>query len=73
MIEVRWYYRPNEIPDGVYMPLMQDRFSENSEILTFFFVSKILSTKNNTRVLLVLNLIHFKRECKINEKFMSLE
>ncbi|CAF0905698.1 unnamed protein product [Brachionus calyciflorus] len=35
MIEVRWYYRPNEIPDGVYMPLMQDRLSENSESLFF--------------------------------------
>jgi hypothetical protein len=29
MIEVKWYYRPNEIPDGVYNPLMQDRFTEN--------------------------------------------
>ena len=32
MIEVRWYYRPNEIPDGVYSLLMQDRFYENSEL-----------------------------------------
>ncbi|RNA13823.1 arginine-glutamic acid dipeptide repeats -like isoform X1, partial [Brachionus plicatilis] len=32
MIEVRWYYRPNEIPDGVYMPLMQDRLSENKNV-----------------------------------------
>jgi arginine-glutamic acid dipeptide repeat-containing protein len=29
MIEVRRYYRPNELPDGVYMPLMQDRLVEN--------------------------------------------
>ena len=29
MIEVKRYYRPNEIPDGVYMPLMQDRVTEN--------------------------------------------
>jgi len=31
MIVVRWYYRPNEIPDGVYALLMQDRYTENSE------------------------------------------
>ena len=31
MIEVRWYFRPNEIPDGVYVPLMQDRFIEDSK------------------------------------------
>lgn len=35
MIEVRWYYRPNEIPDGVYTLLMQDRFHENSSKLVF--------------------------------------
>lgn len=28
VIEVRWYYRPNEIPDSVYIPLMQDRVTE---------------------------------------------
>jgi hypothetical protein len=33
MIEVRWYYRPNEIPDGVYSLLMQDRFYENSKFI----------------------------------------
>ena len=31
VIEVRWYFRPNEIPDSVYMPLMQDRITENSK------------------------------------------
>jgi len=35
MIEVKRYYRPNEIPDGVYMPLMQDRLSENSKIFNY--------------------------------------
>ena len=30
MIEVKRYYRPNELPDGVYLPLMQDRLIEIS-------------------------------------------
>lgn len=30
-IEIQWYYRPNEIPDGIYIPLMQDRYIENSK------------------------------------------
>ena len=33
MIEVRRYYRPNELPDGVYLPLMQDRLVENSNYI----------------------------------------
>ncbi len=39
VIEVRWYFRPNEIPDSVYIPLMQDRVTEIGKLLerVFFY------------------------------------
>ncbi|CAF0761713.1 unnamed protein product [Didymodactylos carnosus] len=30
MLEVKWYFRPNELPDTVYALLMQDRSNEFS-------------------------------------------
>lgn len=63
MIEVRWYYRPNEIPDGVYMPLMQDRLSENSEhSIKFYFFGHFYT---NSLINQILSMI--KINIKINE------
>ena len=33
MLEVRWYYRPAEIPPNLYHLLIEDRYHENRKFL----------------------------------------
>jgi hypothetical protein len=39
---VKCFYRPSEVPDSVYQPLVQDRHHENSSELFLIFLSSVL-------------------------------
>ena len=38
MLEVRWYYRPAEIPPNLYHLLIEDRYHENRKFLPVNFL-----------------------------------
>ena len=32
LLDVKWYYRPSEVPDSVYQPLVHDRVNESGQL-----------------------------------------
>lgn len=43
MLEVRWYYRPAEIPPNLYHLLIEDRYHENRKFDLFqSFIDRIV-------------------------------